>query len=145
MLRWYRQLLVEIQRSIVTSEAAKHRVNWLIKESQCWTGGGGLISLLPFLHKCKWSRLKITHCVSSWLSRRGNSTMLLQVQKRQQSSPAAWRSLPPLNDRQRSHHIDSFGCVELISHFRCRKYLHTDYSAVIILHNFVLLPPVTLY
>lgn len=64
-LRRQRQLLVEIQRSILPCEAAKHSVNWLIKAIQCWTVGGGgvgvLISLLPFLHKCKWSRLKITH------------------------------------------------------------------------------------
>lgn len=84
--------------------------------------------------------------VSSWLSRRGDSASLLQVRKQQQSRPAACRSLPPLNDRQRSCQIDSLGRVELISHFRWGKYLHRSaaYSAVLILHNFVLLPPVTL-
>lgn len=84
--------------------------------------------------------------VSSWLSRRGDSASLLQVQNQQQSRPAACRSLPPLNDRQRSCQIDSLGRVELISHFRWGKYLHRSaaYSAVLILHNFVLLPPVTL-
>lgn len=133
---------------VVPSEAAKHSVNWLIKATQCWTAGGGGGPHLPtaLSPQVQMKSALNNPFVSSWLSSRGDSASLLQVQKQQQSRPAAWRSLPPLNDRQRSCQIDSLGRVELISHFRWGKYLHRSaaYSAVLILHNFVLLPPVTL-
>ena len=42
------QLLLKIQRSIVPTEAAKQRVNWLIKYIQRWTVMGFLFPFCPF-------------------------------------------------------------------------------------------------
>lgn len=123
-LRRQRQLVVEIWRRILPCEAAKHSVNWLIKDIQCWTMWLGSYFPAALSPLVQMKSAQNNPFVSSSLSRRGNCTSLLPVQKHQQRSPAAQRSLRPLNDRQQSCQIRSFGFVELISRFRavCCKF-----------------------
>lgn len=69
------QLLLKIQRSIVPTEAAKQRVNWLIKYIQRWTVKGFSFPFCPFSTSANEVGLN-NPFVSSPLSRRSYSTLL---------------------------------------------------------------------